>query len=95
MLLPLTFLSSAFMQLNLAPTWIRDIAEFNPVNWGAQAARSATSQTTDWDLVGTRVALLAGAAARLHGARDEGVPRLPTLDLDTCRPPSSAASVVA
>jgi ABC-2 type transport system permease protein len=56
-LLPLTFLSSAFMQLSLAPGWIREIARFNPVNWGAQAARSAV-EATDWSTVATRVGLL-------------------------------------
>ena len=58
-LLPLTFLSSAFMQLDLAPAWIRDIARFNPVNWAAQAARSAATQSTDWNLVATRIGFLA------------------------------------
>lgn len=57
-LLPLTFLSSAFMQLDLAPTWIRDIAKVNPVNWAAQAARSAATQSTDWSLVATRLSFL-------------------------------------
>jgi ABC-2 type transport system permease protein len=49
-LLPLTFLSSAFLQQNLAPQWIQDIAKYNPANWAIQAGRdalmsSATSST--------------------------------------------------
>src|SRR5690349_23555472 len=40
LLLPLTFLSGALMQLRLAPGWIRGIAKFNPVDWAAVAARS-------------------------------------------------------
>ena len=35
-LLPLTFLSGAFMQLSLAPGWIADVARFNPVNWAVR-----------------------------------------------------------
>jgi len=58
-LLPLTFLSSAFMQPNLVPGWIRGVARFNPVNWAAQASRSAAIQPTDWSLVGSRIGLLA------------------------------------
>ena len=39
LLLPLTFLSSALMQLSLAPGWIESVARFNPVDWAAVAAR--------------------------------------------------------
>jgi ABC-2 type transport system permease protein len=58
-LLPLTFLSGAFMPLSLTPGWIADVAKFNPVNWAVQAARSAGGHDTDWQLVGTRLGLLA------------------------------------
>ena len=57
--LPLTFLSTAFMQQTLVPHWIRVIGEFNPVNWAVQAGRSAATQHTDWGLVGTRAGFLA------------------------------------
>ncbi len=40
-LLPLIFLSSAFLQQNLAPQWIQDIAVYNPANWAIQAGRTA------------------------------------------------------
>jgi ABC-2 type transport system permease protein len=40
-LLPLTFLSSAFLQQSLAPKWIQQIARYNPVNWAVQAGRDA------------------------------------------------------
>jgi ABC-2 type transport system permease protein len=56
--LPITFLSSAFMQQDLVPGWIGWIARFNPVNWAIEAGRSAATQQTDWTLVGTRVGLL-------------------------------------
>jgi ABC-2 type transport system permease protein len=57
--LPLTFLSSALMQQNLLPAWIRWIARFNPVNWAAEASRSAASPNADWGLIATRTGLLA------------------------------------
>ena len=58
-LLPLTFLSTALMQQSLVPSWIRTVARFNPVNWAAEAGRSAAMQKIDWGLVGSRVGLLA------------------------------------
>jgi ABC-2 type transport system permease protein len=65
-LLPLTFLSAAFMQLSLVPAWIRHVADFNPANWAVVAGRSAMSSDVDWGVVGARVgyllALLAVAA---------------------------------
>ncbi|HTU79903.1 MAG TPA: ABC transporter permease [Solirubrobacteraceae bacterium] len=60
--LPLTFLSSALMQQSLVPAWIRTIAKFNPVNWAAQAGRSAAMEHIDWSLVASRLGLLAGLA---------------------------------
>jgi ABC-2 type transport system permease protein len=41
LLLPLTFLSGALMQLSLAPGWIRTVAKFNPVDWAVVGARDA------------------------------------------------------
>jgi ABC-2 type transport system permease protein len=57
--LPLTFLSSALMQPNLLPGWIRWTARFNPVNWAAEAGRSAVGANADWGLIATRTGLLA------------------------------------
>jgi ABC-2 type transport system permease protein len=59
LLLPLTFMSAAFMQLSLVPGWIETAAKFNPVNWAVEAGRSAVMENTDWSLVATRSALLA------------------------------------
>jgi ABC-2 type transport system permease protein len=39
LLLPLTFLSGALMQLSLAPGWISTVAQVNPVDWAVVAAR--------------------------------------------------------
>jgi ABC-2 type transport system permease protein len=61
--LPLTFLSSTFMQLSLAPNWIETVAKFNPVNWAVVASRSAVSEAADWGAIATRVAGLAAIAA--------------------------------
>ncbi len=58
LLLPLTFLSGALMQLSLAPGWIGTVAKFNPVDWAATAARSATTESFDWGLIAGRVGLL-------------------------------------
>jgi ABC-2 type transport system permease protein len=57
--LPLTFLSSALMQQSLLPGWIRWVARFNPVNWAAEAGRSAAAPGADWGLIASRVGLLA------------------------------------
>lgn len=60
--LPLTFLSSALMQQSLVPAWIRTISRFNPVNWAAEAGRSAAMEKIDWGLVASRFGLLAALA---------------------------------
>jgi len=57
--LPLTFLSSALMQQSLLPGWIRWTARFNPVNWAAEAGRSAAGTHADWGLIATRTGFLA------------------------------------
>ena len=50
-LLPLTFLSSAFLQQDLAPHWIQDVAAYNPVNWAIEAGRGALGANVDWTMV--------------------------------------------
>jgi ABC-2 type transport system permease protein len=57
--LPLSFLSGTFMDLDLAPAWIGDVAKFNPLEWAVVAGREAlTSDSIDWGLVGSRLGLL-------------------------------------
>ncbi|AEV83240.1 multidrug ABC transporter permease [Actinoplanes sp. SE50] len=63
LLLPLTFLSSAFMAATLMPSWMRRIAEFNPVNWCLAAARAAMRDTPDWGVVLSRGGWLLALAA--------------------------------
>jgi ABC-2 type transport system permease protein len=57
-LLPLTFLSSALMQRSLEPSWIRTVSQYNPVNWAAEAGRSAALGHLDWGLVASRIGYL-------------------------------------
>jgi len=61
LLLPLTFLSTAFMAEALMPHWMRVVANCNPVNWALEAGRSAMSANPDW----ARVAIQGGGLAAL------------------------------
>jgi ABC-2 type transport system permease protein len=68
LLLPLTFLSTAFMAEALMPHWMRIVANCNPVNWALEAGRSAMSANPDWARVGLQgggLALLAIAVTAL------------------------------
>lgn len=51
LLLPLTFLSSAFMERSLMPGWIQDVSRFNPVDWAVTAGRDAVGADVDWGSV--------------------------------------------
>lgn len=53
-MLPLTFLSSAFMPPTLMPGWMRVIASCNPLNWAVQAGRSALSTDPAWGAIALR-----------------------------------------
>jgi ABC-2 type transport system permease protein len=66
-LLPLTFLSSALMQQSLVPSWIREIAKFNPVNWAVEAGPSAAMKQINWGLVAGRIGLLVALAVIAAG----------------------------
>ncbi len=60
--LPLLFLSSVLMAEELMPEWIRWIARFNPVHWGAVSARGAVLEDGDWGEIFAYLGLLAAAA---------------------------------
>ena len=62
-LLPLTFLSSAFMQRDLVPGWIQSVARYNPVEWTVQAGGEALIVSRDWGLVLSGAGLLAALCA--------------------------------
>src|SRR5580698_10471037 len=53
-MLPLIFLSSAFIQTRLMPGWMQAIASRNPLNWVVQIGRSAVSASPDWGAIGVR-----------------------------------------
>ena len=68
LLLPLTFLSTAFMATALMPHWMRIVSGGNPVNWALVAGRSAMSASPDWGKVlaaGGALALLAAGVTAL------------------------------
>lgn len=48
LLLPLTFLSTAFMAKNLMPGWMQAIASANPVNWALEAGRQLLTADAHW-----------------------------------------------
>jgi ABC-2 type transport system permease protein len=57
--LPLQFLSSAVMDTDLSPHWVRHIARYNPVDWAVVASREALSPNTAWGAVLPRLGWLA------------------------------------
>jgi ABC-2 type transport system permease protein len=62
-MLPLMFLSSAFMQPSFLPGWMQAIASRNPLNWEVQIGRSVLSASTDWAAVAVRGGGLLALAA--------------------------------
>jgi len=60
--LPLSFLSSAIMDLRIAPAWIRTVATYNPMDWCVVVSREALSSSPDWSAVWPRLGALAGLA---------------------------------
>lgn len=63
LVLPLSFLSFAFMQPNLVPGWIAAIARYNPVNWAVEAGRGAVAMQVHWGTVGSFVLFLLASVA--------------------------------
>jgi ABC-2 type transport system permease protein len=59
LVLPLTFLSGAFLSLRVVPGWIAGIARYNPVNWAASAGRLAIGSQSAWGAVGSYAGFLA------------------------------------
>jgi len=57
--LPLFFLSSALIPLNLVPAWMRTVAEINPMTHAIDASRSLILRGWDWRLLGRSAAYLA------------------------------------
>lgn len=63
LVMPLTFLSGAFLSLRLVPGWIADVARYNPVNWASSAGRVAIGGHAAWPTVASYSGLLAIAIA--------------------------------
>ena len=61
--LPLMFLSSILVSVALMPGWIRGISRYNPVNWGAGAARNAVVYGNSWGPSGVYLLFLLATAA--------------------------------
>ena len=53
-MLPLMFLSSAFIPTSFLPGWMQAIAAWNPLNWEVQMGRSALSASPDWSAIAVR-----------------------------------------
>ncbi len=62
LVLPLTFLSAAFLPLALVPDWIATLARINPVNWAVEAGRAALLADADWSFIVPRLVGLAVVA---------------------------------
>ncbi|MCV2393597.1 ABC transporter permease [Actinotalea sp. M2MS4P-6] len=60
---PVMFLSSAIMDVSLAPSWVGAVARLNPFEWAVVAGREAVSASTDWGSVLVHLGLLAAAGA--------------------------------
>ena len=58
-ILPMTFLSSAFMVSPLMPEWMRVVAEYNPLSWAIDASRAALDPAGDPGYVLVRLVWLA------------------------------------
>lgn len=58
-ILPLTFLSTVFLAVEILPGWIQGISAFNPVSWAVDAGRGAVFPGPDWGLIGSRLGYLA------------------------------------
>jgi ABC-2 type transport system permease protein len=56
---PLMFLSSAIMDTTLSPTWLQNIARFNPFEWSVVAGREALQPAPDWSAIWSHLGLLA------------------------------------
>jgi ABC-2 type transport system permease protein len=57
--LPATFLSTAFMPAHLTAAWIATAAQYNPVTWVLAAARGLMAGGGDWAIVLSRLGLVA------------------------------------
>jgi ABC-2 type transport system permease protein len=65
--LPLMFLSSAIMNTELSPEWVRNVAAVNPFEWAVVVGREALSRTPDVAALWGHAGLLAALAVVMAG----------------------------
>jgi ABC-2 type transport system permease protein len=65
--LPLAFLSSAIMDVRLAPDWLGTVARYNPVDWAVVVSRESLAASPDWGAVLPRLSALAVLAVAMAG----------------------------
>jgi ABC-2 type transport system permease protein len=58
LLLPLSFMSTTFMQKSLMPDWMQSVTALNPLNWAVEAGRDAIGASPDWPAIAARCGLL-------------------------------------
>jgi ABC-2 type transport system permease protein len=64
---PLMFLSSAIMDTSLSPTWVQNVARFNPFEWAVIAGRGALQSSPDWATIWAHLGLLAALVVVMTG----------------------------
>jgi ABC-2 type transport system permease protein len=71
LMLPLSFLSTTFMEEDLMPSWMQTAADFNPVNWAVEGGRQALTASPDWGSIAGYAGLLVAflAASLLFAVR--------------------------
>lgn len=56
--LPLMFMSTAFMPLNLLPGWVQTVSRVNPISYGVEATRTIMLQGWNWSVIGESLVAL-------------------------------------
>lgn len=64
---PLLFLSTALLNKQLLPSWVRDFSSVNPVSYIADASRSLIVSGYDWHAIGNAVIAIAIFGVVLNG----------------------------
>jgi len=61
--LPLMFLSSILIAQRTMPDWMETVSHYNPVDWGAVAARHAIVTGGEWGSIGAHLGYLLALTA--------------------------------
>jgi len=65
--MPLMFLSSALMPMQMLPTWLQTVAKYNPVTYAADGIRTLVNAGFDWVLLGKSFLILGALALVMMG----------------------------